>query len=551
MTLIKLLIFIIVFTFSFYELRKLIIEKNIVKLDYRKLKISALATSLFMSASYMYAWFKGNLLFDTSFIYRGEIKYGSVMGEKWFAPIVAEIIDKGYNISWFGGLVSTFFMIVSVYCLIEVLNIESTLAIILIAGICSTNSSIIAMNQYAGTCYIGSLALMLACLSLYVLFRTSIKKLYEFIIASLLIALSAGTYGAYVSVVPSIMIILGLLHIWEGKSAKDNWREIIRDFFVFLSGMIIYYLVLRLLMHATGIKLQSYMGQDKLERVTVVESMWMYIPAAYRDILFQYIRYTGTVPRFVTHIMRLALLFGGIIFLFYVIEKWKEMTDRVYNAILFVILMLVLPGAINLIYIMSFGDVHMRMKFTYCVPFLLFVKLIDNDKTSGIVNKRGIEEYRKWSDRFYIVTVCIFLYYSIVTANVMFVHFNAMDEEAKSISTRLIDRIETLDGFTGQENIVFVGEIENNTYFKKNLVAESELLNAHMGSYLNKNPIHTNELLINYLHNIMNIQLPMSEINKDTLNENRDLIEEMSVFPQSGCVIKNNNSIYVKLSHVY
>ena len=182
-------------------------------IDFKKVKIVMYATVFFMFVAYMYAWINGSFLCDASFIYRGTP--GITVSDKWLAWMLW-IIDAGVNEPWLAGLIATILMAVSVYCIVDILEINKNWTICLVAGLCSTNSVIICQQEYAGGNYTGEIALVLACISMWIIKNIKCKASIKTLIVAFTIACSAGVYGAYISIVPSLMLIVLFMDIFKG-----------------------------------------------------------------------------------------------------------------------------------------------------------------------------------------------------------------------------------------------------------------------------------------------------------------------------------------------
>lgn len=516
-------------------------------IDFKKVKIVIYATVFFMFVAYMYAWINGSFLCDASFIYRGTP--GITVSDKWLAWMVW-IIDAGVNEPWLAGLIATILMVISVYCIVDILEINKNWAICLVAGLCSTNSVIICQQEYAGGNYTGEIALVLACISMWIIKNIKCKVGIKTLIVALTIACSAGIYGAYVSIVPSLMLIVLFMDIFKGVEWKKIWSKAFLYLFYFVTGMVLYYAILRGLMYVTGGQLSAYMGEDNLESVSGVLNMIKTIPAAYISLKHYYINGLTYLPGFMAMLLKIIMLTGGALTLYWCYSKRKEIKRNIMNFILLILIILLLPLAINLIQVMSSGYVHYLMIFTYVVPVLFFVKIMEN-----IIS---VEEYRKiWIrlSMFLGAVMSVYLYYSVVMANAVYVDLYNKYEVSLETGAKILDRIETCEGYEGNEQVVLVGRLSENPYYGE-AGQEADILNAFLG---NNNPNYSNILVHGlylewFLVNILDSKIEYSYY--DTLNicianegeQYADVLEEMESFPRKDCVIKVEDKIFVKLS---
>lgn len=522
---------------------------NLLKfLDIKKLKIVSISVAFFMLAAYMYAYTNSLTLFDAARLYRGTEHIG-FSGDKWAISLLG-VLDAHVNEPWLAGLWAIVFMIVSVYFITDILEINSTWGICLAAGLCSTQSSIICQQGYIGGQYTGEAALAFACLAAWLFLKSNIGIICKMIFGAICIAVSAGIYGAYISIVPSLMILSLIMDIvYKEKSAKGTWRKAILSVGQFLIGMILYYVILRVGMYFTESELQSYMGEDSLSSVQQVIAKHNYIVEAYEQIIRYYLGRVPVhyLPKSLEKIALFSLLMGIGLSIITLLRHRKDIADRKYNIILLLGLVLILPLSLNLIYVFSSGNVHYLMIFTYVLPYVFFVKLMEMEIGAK-------ERYRTGYllSVFYKISACVFVYYSIVMANATFVQLNHLYVTAQSNGIRLLDRIESCEGFNGTEKIYLVGNILYNEYFTIPL-AGAEILDANLG---HASPDISNGLNTMFLTNILNarfryafnssIEELVGELAEDGVEQEIiEQIKKMPAFPYDGSVQKLGEDIYV------
>lgn len=519
--------------------------------DSKKIKISSISTAAFMLASYMYVFTNGIFLFDTAGIYRGTEPI-SFSSDKWVSSLLG-LLDAHVNEPWLAGIWAVLFMIVSVYCIVDILEVESTWGICLVAGLCSTQSSIVCQQRYSGGQYTGEAALAFACLATWIYLRSQISTIWKVIFTSICIVISSGIYGAYISMVPSLMILSIIMDIvYKGRDAKETWKKAVAAAGQFFVGMILYYAILRIGLLFTESQMQSYMGEDSLQSVQQVVVKHSYILEAYEQIIRYYL---GRVP--VHYLpgnmekMALAGMIVGIILLLISFFRYrKKIADLKYNVPLLVALLIALPLSLNLIYVFASGKVHFLMIFTYVLPYVFFVRVMEVE----IYDKADYMAGYLFGNLYKII-LCIFVYYSVVMANAAITYWNNMYQVTHTIGTRVLDRIESCEGFNGTETIFLIGNIQYNEYFGVP-GQKAPILDACLAL---GNPNLTTGLDLAFLKNIMNSSLAYDlcgtvEDFVEELKENgveEDVIrqiKEMPAFPYDGSVRKIGEDIYVILS---
>ena len=522
------------------------VKQERICIDVKKLKEVSLSTFLFMSVSYMHAWTNNNLLFDAVGLQRSSSGFELAVSDRYLISIT-NYLDGGHNLAWLCGILSTIFMIVSVYCLTDVFCINKTINIIMVAGVCVTNTSIISLQQYTGGGNAMTLALMFASLSLYFFYSTRFTLLIRLIVSACFFFLSAAMYGAYMSVVPAVMLFCIIKDILEGKSGRENWIKSIGCFCTVCLGALLYFIGFSLIKIIKPFQIEPYMGKENLNDVSGCMHMIEAIPRAYGDLYNYYFGTNIFMPLKMVYMQRIIVIVTIILFVYYCFCIRKQIVDKVVNGFLLGIVLALLPAAINLICIVSSGNVHYLMIFTYCIPLL-----------AGIRDMELFYGKSKWMflehiNAFLSVVLCCFIFSGCVLANVVNVHYTMMAEEAQSISTRLVDRIESSEGFLGNETVILFGELQNNSYFHAySTVWPSDELLAWVGPQANSsNAICYSAILIRYMKGVYNSSLNFERfIDQEDgfVDAEKDVFANMPMFPADGSVVKKGNKIYVKLS---
>ena len=155
-----------------------------------------------------------------------------------------------------------------------------------------------------------------------------------------------------------------------------------------------------------------------------------------------------------------------------------------------------------------------------------------------------------------IAIMCYFIYSSCILSNSIYVHYNMMFVEAESICTRLISRIEMVEGFQGDETIVFLGDLQKSKYFHPNsALKESDELFAFVGPHNgnNLNALNYNSWIKKYMNNVLNYSLDVTgylDYDDMFLENRRKMFQEMTCYPIEGSVVKDGEYVFVKLSEI-
>lgn len=522
------------------------------KIDKNTLKISFISTTVFMLLAYMYSYTNGSFLFDAAMIYRGEIGKFHFSSDKIFLNFL-QYLDYGISLPWFSGILSIFFMAISVYLIVDYLQIENKLSIFLVSGFCALHTSIITQQVLVGGNYTGEIALFFSCIAVWFLDRISNKKL-GILLCLFSITVSAGIYGAYVSMSSSLMLIKIILNVFAGKRAKDNWKLTIEYAVLFIFGLVVYYILLRFILLITNSTLQSYQNEDTLASLGGVLRKIFIIKDAYIGIINYYLGRTIFLPKFIIKIFKLLNLTSFCLGILFLKNNWPKISDRIANFSLFLCIIAILPLSINLIYVLSSGAVHYLMNFTYVIPYIFICKIVDINLCE---NRKKIYSIAM---KVVICVMGVFLYYSIVMANAVMVRMNHMYVEAEAICTNMLERIESCENFNGYENVIFIGALQYNSYYKAAKETDSDILNGWLGAGngVNVNGVNWGSWLKKFMMNILNSNLLYTHYDSligyisscSVPIEHETTINSMKAYPLKDSVKKVDNTIYVYLGEI-
>lgn len=520
------------------------------KIDINLLKRISIAVGTFMILAHMYAFTNGPILFDAVGVYRGDASF-QVSSDRWAGGLYWWM-DLGVNAPWLAGVWATVLMIVIVYCICDIWGVNTICGIVFASGLCATHTAVISEQLYTGQNFYILIPLFEAVLSAWIIRKSNLHLALKALSAIVLIALSAGTYGAMVSMMPAVLLVAVILDIINGRSARENWNNSIQYVGIFIGGMTLYYCILRILLHVQGGEIQSYMGEDAISSISVVKSMILSIPSAYANIFRYYAGKSRFLPEILNKIMIWLMIFGGLEFVLLIILYRNKIQDEIQNGILLAIAACISPAVLNLIYIMSLGNVHFLMIFTYSVPLLFFVRV------NELMVERVCEQKTRYTVYLSRILYVFFLYFSVVMSNASYINYQQMYIETISIGTRMLDRIETCDGFKGTEKVVILGAMQDNAYWGTPGEQPAMILNAFLGSGNpnNINGINYASWTRRFLTNVLDSSMEMVSystfaecIQEERLSDDEiERFQEMAAFPRDGSVEKIGDRIFVKLA---
>lgn len=573
----------------------------------KRFRVSCAAAAILCWAAHGFAYANTTFLHDR-YCYFLPISFDSVSRAKWMAQYWDYLTYFAY-IPWLSGVLITIFFILSVYMIVKVLDVRRPWAIWLIAGICVTHSSVILAHMYWPTEILA--ALPLAAASAWCWKKTERPITWRMGMGAFFMGLSMASYGGYASVGPSLVIGALLLSLIDGGDWRELFRRGLEYVGTFLLGTVFYYAVLRLLLHIQNFELFAYYNENRLtedfpgvgEILSLVVTAYQTTLRYFRDqrvlmlalflglvLIFARILRTGKKFFKPANLLLLAFLLGVLplsVGLIYVLSfgsaHWlmlfgyalplillAALLDRAYEpgesgpkgALAWVEILLSAVGLAAFIAVVykalpagayTLRHVHLALMAGLALYFLVPLVIAALPKKAGTER----QEIRKHKRTFlhipaFLLTVvlCVLAYRGVLTANLAYVKMDQIDTTTKSMTTRIMERIEACEGFEGTETLTFAGSVSSNPYLVfDDGRPEQEALFSELGTLYTDVGYTYASLLPVLLKTDSNNALPMAYYDAANYTpEEQELVAAMPVYPANDSVKKIGDTIVIKLS---
>lgn len=538
------------------------------------------------------------------------VQFDSACRAKWMAQYVDLLTIFAY-LPWLFGVLTLVFFALSVYMITEILDIQYTLNIWLIAGVCITNASVINAHMYWSPEILSALPLALA--SVWIWKKEKIHIGIRIGLGMLFVGSSLACYGAYTSAAPSLVIIVLFFALSEGQKWDKILKRGIEYVITFLAGMGFYYIVLRLFLYFGEHSLWNYANENRLvddfpdlfEIFSLIKQAW----------------YSSVVMLNKNTISQVMLIISISLFAIQLIRQQRKNLVMINFALMF-ILICIFPLSVGLIHVLAFGKVHLLMQFTYVIPFIGMIALLDREyicysfkitdmkHTStifvGVISiamlivfdvmishvqgrlrnsylvmaicaaiyvcyvwflyrfKSGINTMtsppKNILDKIAVCTLvggltvlmCVKIYLGVLSANMAYAQLDKMERATMSLTTRLVERVETCEGFEGNEEIMLIGNVQDNSYlsmYDSTGNSTWEYWDSDILYNYTKNGVTNTDVLAALVRTNTGIPLRwhLRKIENYT-PEYQQLILNMPIYPADGSVKKIENTVVIKLS---
>lgn len=356
-------------------------------------------------------------------------------------------------------------------------------------------------------------ALAFLCMLLAVWFVTK-NGLRNKLIAIALIVTGLGIYQAFLSVLTTVFT---LKYIATALSEDEiNWREYIKNFMILVTGAILYFIILKLILFVTGEEMLAYKGADQIGVKSIILNMPHSIYLAYNDTIKFIVAYGNMFNTYFNNwFINIILLSAYPVALLEAKSKGYSKQTLVSIAILMVFLPIMTNSSTFLI-----SKVTEYAQFGY-LPFML----------GTIIYWLQFKHVNIRISMTYVIIIYIIL--SISLLNTMLFIEKAQSEQTFAIGQRLIFDIMATDGYEPNDQVEICGKLVYNQSYEPapstKYKITSKWLNPGSDTYLLKarETRHTKYLFKNLGYEI-NIVKGQSECSG----------EQMKQFPEDGYIVQ-------------
>ena len=340
------------------------------------------------------------------------------------------------------GTLSVAYIAVGNSLLVKFLEIKKRINALLIAGLVVLSPIVTGTFTYMFTADAYFLAYLFSILA--VCSAKWIKNLWGRVsIAGVFLCASLGIYQGYGAVA---IILLMLDSIILLLTVDDTKKIIIKisSYIVSISfGLISYMIIMNISLKWKNVMLSGYQGISGLQSLSIVD-MLNRIPEQY-DYTWKYIT-NGELTHYNSLMFTsfICILIIGIAALLYLTFQ----AHRIYRLFWIVLDLAALPVVLNMFSLVSDDTVnHLLMKMSWLMPIAFIIYLEERIETKYFKPVRTIVAVA--------VMIITFFYYQI--ANIVYVNIEQRQERTYTLATRLLWRMDQLEGYFDGIPIVITG----------------------------------------------------------------------------------------------
>ena len=510
--------------------------------DDKNFFVVMVSTFLFGLIAHGYCYF--NLLYthDSVMVINqyGDIGWQISLGR--FLQAVYLRIRGGFYTPCLVGALSLLFIALSSYFILKLLDIENRFLICLICGVLTVNATVILLNAtFLPWLDIDMASLLSAIAGVY-----CVREFHRggVIVAPFFFFISLGLYQSFFQVAVGFLMILSVKDILDRKQTKEVLQSGLKAVISLLAGLILYYLVLHIVLHVTGIELSTdYNGLNRVGQYRGITSVLWCIYETYHRVV-SYFLHPVIFQREAMAFVNFVMIGLAAVFLIGIVIKKKIWG---WNLFLLVGLILFMPFGINVVCFISQGMEHELMIYSFFFVYIFALYLGDIFIREEEIDKIKIEKIEKIQilQKYSIpVLTVVLLFNSIIFANQTYLYKNFVYQNTLLVIERVIDRIEQTDGYvTGETPVAIVG-----------LLGDSKLANSYAG--FEKIGIGVGDpfsvtyygTYISYFGNLLRYPINLLSQRQSEEWGKTEAVQEMPVFPEKGSCKMIDGTMVIKFS---
>ena len=505
--------------------------------------ITALAATYAIGlAAHGYAFFDNNLSHDSLREFHAEILGNDIkvgVG-RVLTPLYRDLLGSDVTLPWFNGVLALLWIGLAVFLVTRLFRIESKTVTALVAGIFATN---ITVSATAAT-YIHDLdSYMFAMLCAVAAVWLWNRHPEGWLAGAVPIMVSLGIYQSYVFTAVTLVMIVSILGLMNGRNAQTVLWKGIRAVGMLTLGGIGYFFAMKGLLRLFGGVLSSG-DYNSLDRMGLLNfgSIGGMIIGAYADWFSRLWNAYSSYP---------AILIRGATALFFAIDiaalavfllsKNRGLKEK----LLCIALTALLPLGMNMIYVLTLNAAHDLMVYPtwlfYLLTLLLAMWLREQWKNAAI-------PVGQWQRALCMLLIGMMIYGNVRFSNGMYVKKNLEFDGYLSLMTRVVGRIEATPGYQpGETPVAIIGLPKT---FHQVIPGFKDYWNVT--GMTGSSPIYTTEpsRMQAYFDYVMSLPIVMADSGTLTRLMADESVRAMPCYPAEGFLAFYDGTLVVKLGDI-
>ena len=467
---------------------------------------------------------------------------GDYLG-RWFLKYIHKL-GSIHSIPAVHGVLLIAFLALSACLVLEILQLKSVTAAILVPALMITFPSVVSTMTFMFMAHTSGIGIFMVCLAVYLLRQYR----YGWLPCTAILVCVLGIYQSYISFAITLMLMGMIVDLIQHKKFPEMLKKGIVCVVV-LGGGVLVFLKLSHIIYP-NLDNETYGGVGNMGQIAVSE-MPRLIARCYKRFLEYFLwKPFAFVTATAQRINQITC--GLAVGLFVIVTIQRKLYRDILSFLLLVLYCFFVPLAAAFIYFMAPEvDYSMLMLYAYVLVFVLVLALLeyciqDWEKAfSHTIWRQAIQ----WGIVIItVLTMALSCYCNYLLTNKAYLRTDIATERVKAYFNRVIVMAESQEGFQADDKITILGEF----YYKDNPssveidIFDSEDLRELSGLAL-ENGLITSGVRDNFIRTFLGYETAALDMEEKLMLMETDVYQKMSVYPQNGCVQKINDVWVVKM----
>ncbi len=497
---------------------------------YRKIQVPFLSSLIFGFLAYTFAFTNKLLNHDEA----GQLfdKGEGLTSGRWGLSILERILPN-YSMPWLYGVMTVVLITLAICILVRMFAIRSRLIQVLLSGSILVFPSVIGLFGYMFTSSSYAVAILMTIGAVWCIRQKHIL----FIIPALgMMIFSLGIYQSYISIAASLLLVCLVQDLLQDTAAKTVLHRGIFYVLFLLLSLVGYYLALQCLLWLMHAQLNTYAtNATTFDLDAIIQGLL----TAYHTF-FQYftIRTRALVPTSLSGIAHLTL---GVTCSMLLLINLRSQKRNFGQLLLFVLIIVLLPLAINCMFLISPADsVHTLVLYSFVSLYVLAAVILDHTLCYVEAGKLA-ESCRRIGLNLALTSLAVILGVNIYISNVCYLNLHLRYENSYAFYTALLAQIQQMPEFQAGTQLAVVGDYDHPDFYAEKFPFQGELTGI-------KGFLPDSYSYGSFLRYYIGLSIPIAPDETIAHIQQTEQFQDMPVYPYYGSTAVFGDTIVIKLS---
>ncbi len=467
---------------------------------------------------------------------------GDYLG-RWFLKYIHPLGSE-HSMPAVHGFLMILFLTLSACLVLEILDLKSTTAAILVPALMVTFPSVASTMTFMFMAHTSGMAIFMMCLAVYLLRKYRLG----WILSIVLLICSMGVYQSYISIAITLMLMGMLGDMLKNKDYKKTFLSGVLCVVVLLVAVLVYMKLCHII--NPNMDNETYGGVGNMGKIPI-QDMPILFARCYKRFLEYFIWkpfafMSKTMQICNIFVCGLACLLGGYLI-------WaKKLFATIWNGLLLCLLAFFMPLAVAFIYFMAPEvDYSMLMLYAYVLIYVTVIMLWENVCEICKDCEQSSLKYKltQMGTLAVVVVMVVTCYSNYLISNEAYFRMDLSKQRVASYFNRILANVENQHGYVAGDAVTILGEFNfrdnPSTVVETNFV-DTEILREMSGVAL-ENGLLTSGVRDDFIETYVGFKMADIAWSEKEDIMSSDTYKNMPLYPAEGSIQKMDDIWVVKL----